>query len=139
MRVCLSLIGVAILSASLLAQAPANPTFEVVSIKPNDSGANSSSVDTQPTGRLIFINETLRVVIQRAYQIQAFQLVGAPDWTGTARFDIAAQAPDGARFSQPVAGGPPPVHLLMLRSLLADRFKLRAHTEQREMQTHRLV
>jgi uncharacterized protein (TIGR03435 family) len=132
------LIGVAVLSTSLFAQTPANPSFEVVSIKPNNSGANSSSVDTQLTGRLIFTNETLRVVIQRAYQIQAFQLVGAPDWTGTARFDINAKAPDGVRFL-PAAGGAPPVHLLMLRSLLADRFKLRAHTEQREMQAHRLV
>src|SRR5690349_9456653 len=116
-RVPFPLASIALVSVTLLAQTPA-PSFEVASVRPNDSGANSSSVDTQPNGRLVFTNETVKVMIERAYGLQAFQLIGAPGWTATARFDITAQAPEGVRFAPPTPGEPPPPQLLMLRSLL---------------------
>lgn len=72
------------------------------------------------------------MIVERAYQLQAFQLIDAPGWTATARFDIRARAPEGTRFAPPIAGEPPPPQLLMLRTLLAERFKLKAHTEKRE-------
>jgi len=129
--------GIAVVSVTLLAQTPTS--FEVASVKPNNSGANSSSVDTQPNGRLVFTNETVRVMIERAYQLQPFQVIGAPDWTATARFDIMAKAPEGVRFTPPAPGEPPPPQLLMLRSLLAERFKLKVHTEKRETTMYALV
>jgi uncharacterized protein (TIGR03435 family) len=131
------LVGIAIISVTLVAQTPAS--FEVASVKPNNSGANSSSVDTQPNGRLVFTNETVRGMIERAYQLQPFQVIGAPAWTATARFDLAAKAPEGVRFAPPTPGEPPPPQLLMLRSLLAARFKLRVHTEKRETTVYALV
>lgn len=136
-RVPFLLVGIAVVSVTLLAQTPAS--FEVASVKPNNSGPNASSVDTQPGGRLVFTNETVRVMIERAYQLQAFQVIGAPDWTATARFDIMAKAPEGVRFAQPVPGEPPPPQLLMLRPLLAERFKLKVHTEKREATIYALV
>jgi len=40
------------------AQAPANPTFEVASIKPNKSGTNQRQVNWEPNGRFTAINVT---------------------------------------------------------------------------------
>ena len=137
-RVPFLLLSIAFVSVTPLAQTPP-PAFEVASVRPNDSGANSSSVDTQPNGRLVFTNETVKVMIERAYQLQPFQLIGAPGWAATARFDVSAQAPEGVRFTAPTPGEPPPPQLLMLRSLLAERFKLRVHTEKRETTVYALV
>jgi uncharacterized protein (TIGR03435 family) len=71
------------------------------------------------------------VLIQNAYQLlQDAQLVGGPTWSTSDRFDIVAT----------VAGNPPPEQIpLMLRALLADRFKLVVHTETRELPIYALV
>jgi uncharacterized protein (TIGR03435 family) len=71
-----------------------------------------------------------------AYQIQESQLVGAPDWIGTERFDIAAKAP-GDVPPTPFGGTLP--EALMLRSLLEDRFKFTLHRETRDMPIYALV
>jgi uncharacterized protein (TIGR03435 family) len=58
------------------------------------------------------------------------QIVGAPPWVDTERFDIEARA----------EGDPPrDAVLLMARRLLADRFNLKAHVEPRELDVYALV
>ena len=69
--------------------------------------------------------------------MQRTQLVGAPDWTETARYDIVAKAE--ATFSARRPGGPPGPLNLMLQDLLEDRFKLRAHRETRELPIYALM
>jgi hypothetical protein len=49
------------------AQAPANPTFEVASIKPNKSGSNQRQVNWEPNGRFTAINVPLDNLIRFAY------------------------------------------------------------------------
>jgi uncharacterized protein (TIGR03435 family) len=112
------------------AQAPApRPTFEVASVKPNTSGAPMVSVRTLPGGGFQAINQTLRGLIQFAYGLRAFQLTG-PSWIDDARFDVTATA---GRM-------PMPGELqLMLRALLADRFKLVVRNETRESPVYNLV
>jgi uncharacterized protein (TIGR03435 family) len=56
-------------------------------------------------------------------------LIG-PDWLDSARFDILARAPENTPQSQALA---------MLRALLADRFKLMAHTETKDQPVYALV
>src|SRR5262249_50487290 len=71
-----------------------------------------------------------------AYQLQPFQIVAAPDWIASERFDIVAKA-EGELPMTPPGSGPAP-EMLMLRTLLADRFKLRVHDEKREMSMYAL-
>jgi uncharacterized protein (TIGR03435 family) len=85
-------------------------------------------------GRLNAVNLSLRTLITLAYQLQPFQLVNAPDWIATERFDIVAKI-DG---EQPPPGSGPP-DLIALRTLLADRFTLVVRRETRELDIYALV
>jgi len=58
------------------------------------------------------------------------QIVGGPSWMDTDRFDILANMTPGTTSTDMNA---------MVRSLLADRFKLRVHHEMRELPVYALV
>src|SRR5262250_1205765 len=99
------------------------PSFEVASVKPNDSGSRASSSSTMPGGGFRATNLSLRLLILSAYRLKGFQLIGGPEWLDTARFDIGARAPENTTQTQT---------LLMLRTLLEERFKFTAHSETKE-------
>jgi len=124
----------AVLTAFTAAQStsPAKPpAFEVASVKPNTSGDGRVLMTPQPGGRLNLVNVPLRLMIRYAYRVQDFQVVGGPDWISTARFDVVAKAEGGNPSQEELQ--------LMLRSLLADRFKLVVRPDTREMPTYSLV
>lgn len=100
------------------------PRFEVASVKPNPSGAAQMIVKTPPSGVVHATNVNARFLIRYAFDIPDFLIVGANDWKATEHFEIAAKAPEGSDEA---------VIRAMFRALLADRFRLRAHTEPREM------
>lgn len=81
-------------------------------------------------------NVPLRLLIRMAYQVQDDQIVDAPGWVGVEHFDVVAKAPDDTPVAPP--GQPGPL-LLMMRTLLADRFKLSVHHETREAPAYALV
>lgn len=123
-------------------QAPeSRPSFDVASVKQNLS-SDRRSFSAQPGGRLVVRNFALKDLIAAAFgmaDIQALipeRILGGPDWIESERYDIEAKA--GAEF-QFAPGGPPREALLMLRSLLEERFKLVAHRETREMPIFELV
>ena len=104
------------------------PSFEVASIKPNNSGSPMVMMVPQPGGRFTATNVSVRMLILNAYQLPFFRVEGGPDWIQSDRFDVAAKA----------EGDPPPDQMrLMLQKLLADRFKLNVHRETREMPVFR--
>jgi uncharacterized protein (TIGR03435 family) len=77
---------------TLLAQKPA---FEAASIKPNLSGQDGGSVG--PRGdRLVATNVPLKTLLHFAYApasgvLLNAQIVNAPDWADTDRFDVQAK------------------------------------------------
>lgn len=75
-------------------------------------------------------NLPLRMLITQAYRVSGYQLVGGPGWIDSERFDIVAKAPEGSRPDQTP---------LMLRGLLAERFKLKVHGETRDTPIYALV
>src|SRR5262249_17200292 len=81
------------------------------------------------SGRLTATAVTVGYLLRLAYRIQPYQLVGAPDWIGSKRYDIAAKADNT----------PPPSQQVLLRALLKDRFKLSLRNETRELPTFALV
>ena len=110
----------------------ANPrAFEVVSVKPNRSGSDSSHAKSTP-GRYDATNVKVTELIQDAFGVKEFQISGAPAWTATEGFDIAATTGVSSGLTdqelQPV-----------LRSMLADRFQLRFHRETKDVPAYSLV
>jgi uncharacterized protein (TIGR03435 family) len=107
--------------------------FEVASIKPNKPIAGDPvrvMTRLQPGGGFEAVNVTLGSVIRLAYGLQDFQVVGAPAWVNSDRFDIQARGPVGAVESEVPR---------RLRPLLAERFALRAHRETRDHPIYALV
>ena len=133
-------------SAALVAQTPqtpgtpqTTPAFEVASIKPNNSGDGRVMMQNQP-GRYIATNVNLRVLIRNAYQLQDFQISGGPAWLTSDRFDINAKVPDEFRnLTPPTPGSGPGPLALMIRALLAERFKLVVHSETKDAPIYALV
>jgi uncharacterized protein (TIGR03435 family) len=124
----------ATLCAAVGAQTPAEAPlgYEVASVKANRSGSGRVGFGNPP-GQFTATNVPLRFLIQQAYRFMEFQVVGGPSWMDSERFDITAKTPRGAADGTPGGGVSPEANAAMLRALLADRFKLVAHIDTREM------
>jgi uncharacterized protein (TIGR03435 family) len=109
---------------------PSTPTFDVASIKPAEPGAMRIGMQFSPGGVNV-MGMPVRSLIQNAYRLQNHELLNLPPWTESERFDITA------RMSKPDAT--PDERMAMMRSLLRDRFNLKAHTETRELPRYRLL
>jgi uncharacterized protein (TIGR03435 family) len=109
-------------------QIESSPAFEVASVKPNTSGSGSSRT-SGTTGQLTITNRSLKELIEMAYSVQDFQVL-APDWLGSAKFDIVAKIPAGAKQNRRPA---------MMQALLAERFQLAVHRQSKEMPAYALV
>jgi uncharacterized protein (TIGR03435 family) len=112
-------------AASAFAQPAA---FEAAAIKPSKDASRGVSWDTEP-GRLN-LSATLKGMISIAYQVKDFQVAGGPKWIDGERFDINAKAEGPANDPQLLA---------MLQTLLADRFQLVFHHEQKVAPAYALV
>jgi uncharacterized protein (TIGR03435 family) len=119
----------------MFGQSAETPRFAVASIKRNPSSEQLSmavpmGVGYRPGGRLSAGNAPLTMLIQRAYSVQGFQVVGGPSWISTDGYDIEAK-PEGNTDQKRM--------WLMLQTLLADRFKLAVHRETRELPVYDLL
>ncbi len=108
--------------------ANANPSFEVATIKPSkpDAPGKLFGVDGRQFKTL---NTTLSDLISFAYGVHAKQVVGAPAWAETDKFDITAK-PDGE-------GAPSQQQWkTMWQKLLAERFQLAFHHDKKELSVY---
>lgn len=105
--------------------ANADPAFEVATIKP--SVPDSPGIGIRMNGRnFSTLNTTLSDLITFAWEIHPNQLSGGPAWISSQKFDLAA-IPDkpGMPNDKQVK--------LMMRKLLADRFKLTLHHDKKDL------
>jgi uncharacterized protein (TIGR03435 family) len=133
---CLVLLGTLSQGA-----AQTKPSFEVATVKPSAAGDNRVAILGQPGGRMVVTNATFKMVMAMAYRVRDFQISGGPNWIATDRWNIEAKAEEG---SIPPRAGPPdptviPPQLLMMQSLIEDRFQLKMHRETKEMPVYELV
>jgi uncharacterized protein (TIGR03435 family) len=85
--------------------------------------------ETSSPGEIHFKNASLRSILMSAYSLKQHQISG-PQWIQTTGFNIEAKLPPGATKEQ---------IKVMLQNLLAERFKLEAHRETREIPVFALV
>lgn len=115
-----------LIAACAFAQMPA---FEAATIKPSKSQPGRSAQHTR-TGMIVLTGKTLKGLIANAYDVEDFQVSGGPKWMDDDRYDVNAKA-EGAATGQQLR--------LMLQTLLADRFQLAIHREQRIGPAYALV
>jgi hypothetical protein len=99
-------LTLAVFMVPLRAQTPANPTYEVASVKPNKSGDMGIRIGIAPGGRFTVTNASLVDILRTAFGIQNFQVVGGPDWIDSDRFDIVAKASTDFPVGPPPLAGP---------------------------------
>lgn len=122
---------------ALVAQSSLGPAFEVASVRSNKSTAQPSSRfplgpgDAYTPGNLFAAtNQPLIVYLRFAYKLGQSDLLGLPSWVYTECFDIEARAPGSPTKDQ---------MRLMMRLLLAARFKVSSHMERRTRPVFNLV
>ena len=109
----------------------ADPAYDVVTIKPSDP--NDGGRGFQTRGRHIrAANETVNDMISFAWGIHVKQIAGGPAWLNTDHYFV-----DGV----PDVPGEPNLTQFrsMIRKVLADRFGLKVHNEQRELSVYALT
>jgi uncharacterized protein (TIGR03435 family) len=116
-------------------------TFDVATVKPSAPLDQAKLMADMQAGKMPnfgahldglraeYIYMSLHDLIVYAYGVKPYQVVG-PDWLSSERFDVVARLPDGSSKDDAPA---------MLKALLADRFKLTAHLEDKDMAVYALV
>jgi uncharacterized protein (TIGR03435 family) len=135
-----ALVFIVLLSTSAFSQGPATAalTFEVAAIRP---AAPINFMEIAQTGKIPKVgmtvegtrvdigNMSIADLLRTAYDVKPFQVAG-PDWINNERFDITARMPEGSTKEQAPK---------MLQALLAERFQLKIHRENRDNNVYALV
>ncbi len=110
----------------------AKPQFEVATIKPSDPARPGWGINVNRSGMFTTLNTTLSDLIKFAYDLHPRQVIGAPAWFDTDKFDLSAK---------PDKPGLPNVNQMkvMLKGLLADRFGLVFHREKKEVSAYAIT
>jgi uncharacterized protein (TIGR03435 family) len=149
-----------ILSLIMAVGAQAQATFDVASVRPSDPAAGGRGGDSGfpaceggvlqiDPNRFAAAHTTLYTLITWAYGIRyscfivkdSDLLSGGPAWILKDRFDIQATMPAGTPSYTPqqLQDGAAPQLQAMLRSLLAERFKIALHPGTKEMRVYILT
>jgi uncharacterized protein (TIGR03435 family) len=110
------------------AEAPAH--FEVAEVRPSKATAERRGLSALPSGEVEILGYTARELMMLAFEVKGDRIAGGPKWLDSDRFDVIAKSPDA--MSPHAIGG-------MLKTLMADRFKLETHTEDRPLSVFALV
>ena len=106
----------------------AHPKFDVLTVKPSrpDEGRGGPRFSGHET---MWTAYTVEAIIGLGYSLHANQLVGEPDWFKTDRWDVVGVPDTPGRPS-------PPQFDELSHDLLATRFGMKFHMEQRELSAY---
>jgi uncharacterized protein (TIGR03435 family) len=111
----------------------ADPDWDVVTVKardPNDPNGNASI--GMKGSQFALINRTVETMLMAGYGVQKSQIVGAPHWIETEKWDVQG-VPD-------VPGRPSLKQMQsLIRKVLAERFGLKLHRESRELSVYAIT
>jgi uncharacterized protein (TIGR03435 family) len=123
--------GAGMVTAQRQAPAAARHTFDAVSIRRNLTNDVGSNIMDRANG-FTMLNVPVSALVARAYSPTVpLDMVGLPRWATSDRYDITA--------SSSLAAPTQEQRTEMLRNLLADRFKLTVHVEQKPTPAYDLV
>jgi uncharacterized protein (TIGR03435 family) len=105
--------------------------FDVATIKPATPGSTVHSYGFRGNDPFAF-NRSLIGLLEWAYILQAHQIIGAPSWAETDKYDLRGKTEAAGRASDQQLK-------MMLRKLLEERFKLKCHWDKKELPVYELV
>ena len=111
------------------AQARQRDRFDVASIKPQPD-ISASRVATPSPDRFYRTAITLIDLVNYAWDVRPYRIVGGPEWVRTEHWEVNAKA---------AAAADPPVMRVMVQRLLEERFALKWHRETRQLPLYHLV
>jgi len=113
--------------------APAQPSFEVATIKPTAPSERVNGNWSPPgIGRFFAHSLALQFLIQMAYGVEADQISGKPSWLDSDFYDVEAKPEEGIKLSRDELQP-------RLQNLLVERFHLAAHFETKMVRGYALV
>jgi len=121
-----------LLSLSIAAHAQTESAFEVATIKRAAPDAQGQFIRPSP-GRLSIINMTLLQMIRFAYGkgfAYDLEITGGPSWIDKDRYELEGKAAGQVSLTE---------RRLMLKTLLADRFGLKVHTDSKEVNVYAMT
>jgi uncharacterized protein (TIGR03435 family) len=110
------------------------PAFEVASVKRDISGQPGPVYNMFPP-QFRVERATLKSLIQMAYRVHDFQVLGGPGWSNSDRYNIEAKIPGNPVLNERYRT----LQLRRLQTLLQDRFKLALHREMKELPIYELT
>jgi uncharacterized protein (TIGR03435 family) len=102
--------------------AAALPDFEVAAIRLDTRAEAERSTTVLPGGRLSAVHLDVRKMIRNAFDVEDYQISGAPRWIDSTSYAIEAKMPKGVEITRDDIPA-------LLLSLLEKRFHLRYHRE----------
>jgi uncharacterized protein (TIGR03435 family) len=118
---CIGLVF--LLSFVVFGQSADKPTFEIADVHASPPSALAQLSGGVPRGgRYELRNASMIDLIRTAYSVPEDRVLGGPTWVSTDRFDVIAKTP---------ANVTPETAKLMLQALLADRFGLKVHNDNK--------
>lgn len=139
-----ALAWISVLAPVGFAQLPATPgqeanapAFEVATIKPSNPESRGSGFWINDDS-IELTHLPVKILLQFAYDLSpgsADQIINAPEWIGSTRFDIKAK--EDAQLAKRISRLPEAEQLAtqrqMVQALLAERFQLKVHHETRDL------
>lgn len=120
-------------SAATLSSPATSPVLEVAAIKPVKNPSPNDMRDHTEGRRLTARNVTVKDLIMMGYELDPGQIANGPAWMATDAYDIDAEAVEGVDLNNEQE------EEKLFQELLADRFKLIFHHEQRRLAVYLLV
>ncbi len=111
--------------------------FDVISVKPNESGGAHSSMGMTADGFTMTNVELVHVLLGQSFRIFDKELIGAPKWASSDRWDIEGKvsAQDVAAFNKMTFDQ----RIQMIQQILEERFALKVHHETRVLPVYALT
>jgi uncharacterized protein (TIGR03435 family) len=131
---CAAAISLAVAMVASMApvahtQTPPARTFEATSIRRNPP-RDALPIALVRGERFIAPSSTVRDLIRVANLVEEIQIDGGPGWIESERFAVEAATGPGVTADDARA---------MVRAMLGDRFRLKTHTENRDLQGFALI
>src|SRR5215475_9663021 len=123
--------GMAVMMVAVSAAAQQKPAFEAADVHTSPRSTElGMRIVLRKGGRYELHNATMLDLIRTAYGVNEENVVGGPSWLEFDRFDVIAKIPSNTS---------PEASNLMLQSLLADRFRLVVHNDDKSLSKRALL